>query len=99
MSSLFDEPDARVVAAHTEHAPWAVASEFDGGAVYLFATHDRKICYYKLLPDGRATSDPVEIPGAGTRSGGGAAALANGRLLLAHDADSGLFVRMFDPRL
>jgi hypothetical protein len=88
----------RPLGVRGDHAPWAVESAYDGGAVYLFTTDHGHIRYFKLSAGGSLAKDPVEIPDAWTRSGGAATAIGN-RITLIHDAASGLFVRQFDPDL
>jgi hypothetical protein len=98
---VLEDPSAREVpiAPRADRAPWAAASRYDHGALYVFSTMDRAIRYYKVFADGRGPSGPVEIPDAQTRSGGAVAEDGGDRLLLAHDAGSGMFVRVFDPDL
>jgi hypothetical protein len=86
-----------LVTGHSDHAPWAVESSFDQGAVYVFSTDHNRVRYHKIGRGGLLSPEPVEIPGAGTRSGGAAAPMPGQRLVLTHDAGSGMFIRFFDP--
>jgi hypothetical protein len=93
---LLDEQSPRRLAEQADAAPWAAASGWDHGAVYVFTARKKNLLYYKVGAD---TVGPVEVPGATVGAGGAAAAQQAERILLAHDGPDGLYVRLFDPNL
>jgi hypothetical protein len=93
--ALGDPTHPRALAPHAEGAPWAVATS---DAAYVFYADHGKVCYRRLAPDGKLAG-PVEIPGAETRRGGAAAAIAGRQIRLVHESPSGLATRLYDPDL